>query len=89
MSGDPYRVLAWALDFVRAARSAGLIRRILFRLIMNRHVAKEFGGLMNALSLAGYNPYYDYGLEDWDSRWPTASFAWWRERPAAPLVKAK
>ena len=89
MSDDSYRVLAWALDFVRAARSAGLIRRILFRLIMNRHMAKEFGGLMNALSLEGYWPYYDYDLEDWDSRWPAASWAWWREKPAVPLTKAE
>ena len=77
----------WGLDFVRAAGDMSLLRRVLFRLALNRHAAKEFSGLMNEMARNGFWPYSDYGLENWGLYTPRLPFRWWKERSWWPVSK--
>ena len=82
-------IAGWGIDFVRAAGEMSLLRRILFRLALNRHAAKEFSGFMNELNRNGFNTRFGYDLEEWGLHTPKLPFRWWRDRDVWPLRKAE
>ena len=82
-------IAGWGIDFVRAAREMSLLRRILFRLALNRHAAKEFSGFMNELDRNGFSTRFDYSLEGWGLDTPKLPFRWWNERAIWPPKEVK
>ena len=81
-------IAGWGVDFCRAAKEMSGLRRILFRLSLNRHAAKEFSGFMNELDRNGFNPFFDYGLETWGLDTAELPFRWWEDRSPWPVKNA-
>jgi len=82
------RIAAWAIDFIRAMQNKPIILKIMFRVILGKYAYREFIGLMDASSMAGYTPFWNYELERCNyhqDRIP--SLNWWTERCPIPLKK--
>ena len=63
---EPWRTMAWALDFARAARERPRWARALFRIAVGKYAYREFIGLQDELARQSYSPYYGYDLERMD-----------------------
>jgi hypothetical protein len=76
---DPWRVFAWALDMTRALHERNIIWRMLLPIVMGRYAYREFVGLIDALTLAEFNPRMDYGCENTDYNRMTPRRDWWHD----------
>ena len=64
MPADFAKISMWALDFCRAFRARPRWARFLCRLIMGRFARNEMWGLVKCLYEEGYDPTYDYALQE-------------------------
>ena len=84
-AGAHWTIIAWAVDFIRAARERPFAFRLLMRLAMGRHAYREFIGLIDALDRDNHLPYFSYGLEGIDYHSDPLPFDWGKQREPLPL----
>jgi len=58
------RATAWAGDFLRAVNERPKICQWLFRIAIGRYAWNEYVGLWNSVLASGFNPTWEYDLEN-------------------------